>query len=96
MFQLMGFKNIAVLDGGFPEWKIKGFTDKPNRILRASNYQKNKIMTKAAEISINNETICLGEAVVLNASSKEKPLSKGLISDQVIYLILLIYFINYY
>ncbi|WP_299665295.1 sulfurtransferase [uncultured Polaribacter sp.] len=25
MFQLMGFKNIAVLDGGLPEWKIKNY-----------------------------------------------------------------------
>ena len=25
MFQLMGFENIAVLDGGFPEWKAKKY-----------------------------------------------------------------------
>ena len=25
MFQLMGFENIAVLDGGFPEWKAKNY-----------------------------------------------------------------------
>jgi thiosulfate/3-mercaptopyruvate sulfurtransferase len=26
MFQLMGFRNIAVLDGGFPEWKKHNFS----------------------------------------------------------------------
>lgn len=30
LFQLMGFKNIAVLNGGFPEWKNKEYpTEKP-------------------------------------------------------------------
>lgn len=32
MFQLMGFKNIAVLDGGFPEWKSKEYpTETPRK-----------------------------------------------------------------
>jgi thiosulfate/3-mercaptopyruvate sulfurtransferase len=39
MFQLMGFKNIAVLDGGFPAWKAAGFlveTSKKRQLKRGN------------------------------------------------------------
>ena len=37
MFQLMGFKNIAVLDGGIPEWKLKKYP-----VENLENHQINK------------------------------------------------------
>ena len=37
MFQLMGFKNIAVLDGGLPEWKLKKYP-----VENLENHQINK------------------------------------------------------
>ncbi len=33
MFQAMGFHNIAVLDGGLPEWKSKGFSTTKSLII---------------------------------------------------------------
>lgn len=43
MFQLMGFTNIAVLDGGFKEWKLKNYpTEKPTiRKLPQGNFKAN-------------------------------------------------------
>lgn len=49
-FQLMGFTNIAILEGGFPTWKAKNYPiEKPNQKLVAKgdfkvNYQPNKII----------------------------------------------------
>ena len=49
MFQLMGFKNIAVLNGGFPEWKSKKYpietpkTHQPKKGNFKVNYQSEKI-----------------------------------------------------
>lgn len=43
MFQLMGFTNIAVLDGGFPAWKAQQLpTEKPiNKIVSEGNFKAN-------------------------------------------------------
>lgn len=49
MFQLMGFKNIAVLDGGFPKWKENNLSienQQTNQLKRGNfqvNYQSKKI-----------------------------------------------------
>lgn len=63
MFQLMGFENIAVLDGGFPEWKAKKYpVEKPSIKTFSkgnfiSNYQPKKItfMTDVLE-NISSKT----------------------------------------
>ena len=69
MFQLMGFKNIAVLDGGFPAWKSKEYpTEKPqnNPFKKGGftvNYQTEKIkFTNDVLSAIENKTILIADA----------------------------------
>lgn len=65
LFQLMGFTNIAVLDGGLPEWKSKGYPiEKPmeSEIVKGNfkvNYQAEKIKYTNDVLSAieNNNTI---------------------------------------
>lgn len=63
MFQLMGFENIAVLDGGFPEWKAKKYlTEKPsNKKLTKGNFTAN----------YHSEKITFMTDVLANVSSKK-------------------------
>jgi len=72
LFKLMGFTNIAVLDGGFPAWKEAGFSienpipysGKPGDF--KSNYQKKLICNSDAVFtSISDTTI-----QILDARSK--------------------------
>ncbi len=72
MFQLMGFNNIAVLDGGFPEWKSKNYPiEKPkkNHPIKGNfkvNYHPEKIkFTKNILASIDDDT-----NLVVDARSK--------------------------
>ena len=74
MFQLMGFKNCAVLDGGLPAWKAKGYsTDKPTTqtFIKGNlitNYQPEKIkFTKNVLASID-----VASVLVADARSKER------------------------
>ena len=69
MFHLMGFTNIAVLDGGFPEWKSKEFAiEKPRNHQNekgnfTKNYQPEKIkFTNDVLSAIENETILIADA----------------------------------
>tara|TARA_B110000902_G_C14257129_1_gene568337 strand:+ start:87 stop:935 length:849 start_codon:yes stop_codon:yes gene_type:complete len=69
MFQLMGFKNIAVLDGGFPEWESKEYPieklqNHPSKKGNfTSNYQKNKIkLSNDVFSAIKDETILIADA----------------------------------
>ena len=69
MFQLMGFKNIAVLDGGFPNWEKNKY---PVEKLQKSvflngnfkvNYQSRKIKyTKEVFSAIENNTVLIIDA----------------------------------
>ena len=63
MFQLMGFENIAVLDGGFPEWKAKNYpTEKPShKMLSKGNFTAN----------YHSEKITFMTDVLANVSSKK-------------------------
>ncbi|WP_435414884.1 sulfurtransferase [Polaribacter aestuariivivens] len=69
MFQLMGFKNVAVLNGGLPEWKAKNYpTEIPKYTIPKKgnfkvNYQPNKLkFTEDVLQSIENETILIADA----------------------------------
>tara|TARA_B110000090_G_scaffold160543_1_gene176938 strand:- start:2707 stop:3567 length:861 start_codon:yes stop_codon:yes gene_type:complete len=69
MFQLMGFKSTAVLDGGLPAWKAKGYlTEKPTKkTLRkgnfTANYQPEKIkFTKDVLASIDVTSVLIADA----------------------------------
>lgn len=69
MFQLMGFKNIAVLDGGFPIWKAKNHPiEKPEKHQNkkgnfTANYQSEIIKFTADVLTaIKNETILVADA----------------------------------
>lgn len=69
MFQLMGFKNIAVLNGGFPEWKSKNYpVEKPILQKKAKgnfkvNYKASKIkFTKDVLLNIENNNLLVADA----------------------------------
>jgi thiosulfate/3-mercaptopyruvate sulfurtransferase len=69
MFQLMGFKNSAVLDGGLPKWKTKNFpTEKPQIHLHKkgnfkANYQPHKLkFTNDVLAAIENQDILIVDA----------------------------------
>jgi thiosulfate/3-mercaptopyruvate sulfurtransferase len=74
LFQLMGFKNVAVLDGGLPAWKAKDYlTEKPTKTKHKkgnfiANYNSEKIkFTQDLLASINSLT-----TVIADARSKER------------------------
>jgi thiosulfate/3-mercaptopyruvate sulfurtransferase len=69
LFQLMGFKNIAVLDGGFPLWKATNYPiqEPDKRQLKKGNFKENyqlqKIkFTKDVLLAINNTQILITDA----------------------------------
>lgn len=69
MFQLMGFKNIAVLDGGFPKWEESKFPiekQQKNLVLKGdfkADYQSEKIkFTNDVLSAIDNEAILIADA----------------------------------
>ncbi|MEE9407448.1 MAG: sulfurtransferase [Polaribacter sp.] len=69
MFQLMGFKNIAVLDGGLPEWKGNNYPIEKPKIHQPKkgsfkvDYQPRKLkFTKDVLNSIENKTILIADA----------------------------------
>ncbi|MCH3882636.1 MULTISPECIES: sulfurtransferase [Tenacibaculum] len=69
MFKLMGFDNIAVLDGGFPAWEKANFnTEKPkkNQFTKGNfiaDYQSEKIkVTEQVLSATKNNTILIADA----------------------------------
>jgi len=69
MFQLMGFKNIAVLDGGFPAWKAVGFpveTSKKRQLKRGdfkTIYQPKKLRyTQDVVKAVDNADVLIVDA----------------------------------
>lgn len=69
LFQLMGFTNIAVLDGGLPDWISKKYpTEKPkghqlNKGNFTVNYQPKKVKyTNDVLSAIENDTILIADA----------------------------------
>jgi thiosulfate/3-mercaptopyruvate sulfurtransferase len=69
MFQLMGFNNIAVLDGGFPKWEEKNYLvekEQKNVFLKGNfkiDYQSEKIKyTEDVLSAIDNEAILIADA----------------------------------
>ena len=69
MFQLMGFKNVVVLDGGLPAWKASGFPVEKAKVkqLKRGNfkvtYQPRKLKyTVDVFESINNKEVLIVDA----------------------------------
>ena len=69
LFQLMGFTNIAVLNGGLPEWKLNGYpiqNTNNNQFKKGDfkvNYQREKIKyTNDVLAAIGNENIVITDA----------------------------------
>ena len=69
LFQLMGFKNIAVLDGGLPEWKSKRFSiessknNKKGKGNFKSNFKPEKLkLTNDVLSSIEDKSILVVDA----------------------------------
>ncbi|MGY0408692.1 MAG: sulfurtransferase [Polaribacter sp.] len=74
LFQLMGFKNIAVLDGGLPAWKKQNFPIEvpENHPFKKGNfkatYQPKKIkFTKGVLTAIKNNNV-----IIVDARSKDR------------------------
>lgn len=72
LFQLMGFTNVAVLNGGLPEWKLKNYPIEkpkehhPKKGDFSVNYQPQKITyTNNVLMAINNE-----HKLIVDARSK--------------------------
>ena len=69
LFQLMGFTNITVLNGGLPEWKLKGYpVEKPkiNQFKKGNftaKFSSKKIKyTKDVLSAINDDKIVIADA----------------------------------
>lgn len=69
LFQLMGFKNIAVLNGGFPEWKNKEyptekpFSYQPKKGNFTTDYQPQKVKFISDVLAgITNDKILIADA----------------------------------
>jgi thiosulfate/3-mercaptopyruvate sulfurtransferase len=69
MFQLMGFKNVAVLDGGLPEWKANNFPiEKPafhqpkNGNFKVNHQPKKLKKTIDVLYSIDNKSVLIVDA----------------------------------
>ena len=69
MFQLMGFTNVAVLDGGLPEWRASNFpvetlvVYQPKKGNFKANYQPEKLKyTKDVLYAIDNKSVLIVDA----------------------------------
>lgn len=69
LFKTFGFNNIAVLDGGLPEWKNQNlpveeeFVTKPNKGNFKAEFQSEKVtFTKDVLLNIEKQNYCLADA----------------------------------
>ncbi len=69
MFQLMGFNNVAVLDGGLPEWKVNNFPIEQPVLQQQkkgnfrADYQPEKLKyTKDVLYAIDNKSVLILDA----------------------------------
>ena len=69
MFQVMGFKNVVVLDGGLPEWKAKNFPIEKPAFYQPEignfkvNYKSEKLKHKKDVLkAIDNEQVLIVDA----------------------------------
>jgi thiosulfate/3-mercaptopyruvate sulfurtransferase len=69
MFQLMGFNNVAVLDGGLPEWKVNNFPIEKSVIQQQKkgnfriDYQPKKLKSTTDVLySIDNKSVAIVDA----------------------------------
>jgi thiosulfate/3-mercaptopyruvate sulfurtransferase len=69
MFQLMGFTNVAILDGGLPEWRASNFpvetpvVYQPKKGNFKANYQPEKLKyTKDVLYAIDNKSVLIVDA----------------------------------
>ena len=72
MFQLMGFTNIAVLDGGFPAWKAQNNPiEKPTeKKLSEGNFTSNYQSQKISFVNHILENLTSNESLVVDARSE--------------------------
>jgi thiosulfate/3-mercaptopyruvate sulfurtransferase len=72
MFQLMGFTNIAVLDGGFPAWKAQNYSiEKPReKKLSEGNFTSKYQSQKISFVNAILENLTSNESLVVDARSE--------------------------
>jgi len=74
MFKTMGHNNIAVLDGGFPDWKSKGFQTE-NRVEKKyteGDFIAKLIPNRVRRIDFIKENLNKNESVVVDARSSDR------------------------
>lgn len=74
LFKLMGFSNIAVLDGGFPAWKQAGYP--------VENYQKRQILKGDFETVYQSQRIAFTEEVLEATKTQAKLILDARSSDR--------------
>ncbi|CAA0221064.1 putative 3-mercaptopyruvate sulfurtransferase [Tenacibaculum maritimum] len=75
MFKVMGFENVAVLNGGFPEWKSKGFPTEDKKIITAKtrgnftvNFQNKKIISTKELLTV----LSVKDSLIIDARSSSR------------------------
>ncbi len=78
LFRLFGFDNVAVLNGGFPKWKQKGYkVEKTIRLEREKgSFQAELTTTKVVEFNTILENIKTEDFCVADARSNDRFLAK--------------------
>ncbi len=74
MFKIMGFENIAVLDGGLPDWIANGYqVQEPVQVtIQYGNFKAKFDYTKVRDIDYLTENLTLKEALVIDARSANR------------------------
>lgn len=74
MFKTMGHQEIAVLDGGLPEWINQGYpTEQPqNHVFKLGNFTSNFRPEKVKNFHFIKENINTKEALVIDARSEDR------------------------
>ncbi len=72
MFRIMGHKNVAVLDGGLPEWSMKNYSTESfgsTSKIRKGNFKAAFQVEKVVDLNFVKENINTEERIVIDARS---------------------------
>ncbi|MGB3607004.1 MAG: sulfurtransferase [Psychroserpens sp.] len=75
LFKTFGFKNVAVLDGGLPEWKRLGYATVPtfsSEIVECGNFSANYQKHYLVNFSDISEAIAGDTAIIIDARSRDR------------------------
>ncbi len=74
LFKTFGFKNVAVLDGGLPEWKLKGFKVETytNEVFTEGNFQADFHPSLMTDFEGVNQFSKDSETLIIDARSQDR------------------------